>query len=199
MGVNLLSVYSSKSSLSLFSNSSCLFLASSFSFFLFCLIHFKVLSTSSSASPKVAPFSGAWSSRRFRTLSKQQIWVSVYSQTPRTVVGLICPGKIMKRRLQTENKGYLLCYSLLNPPVELNKRFLLVTKLSAQLSTRTLARGLSPLALAFSRSSFPPPLLYSLFCRLPRVQDRERYESCLSLPSLYSLQAWWCRKVRRGL
>ena len=113
MGVSVRSVYSSRNSLSLLSNSSCLFLASSFSFFLFRLIHFKVSSTSSSASPKVAPFSGAWSSRRFRTLSKQQIWVSVYSQTPGRLWVWHAQGKIMKRRYNQTTEGIL---TLLFPP-----------------------------------------------------------------------------------
>jgi len=91
------SVYSPNASLSLFSRSCCLFLASSRSFFLFLLIHFSVSSTSSSASPRVVPFSDALSSRRFRTLSNEYIWAFAYSKCQGGLLWVWGAQKHMKR------------------------------------------------------------------------------------------------------
>jgi hypothetical protein len=101
-------VYSSPwNTLSMLSSSATRFFASSFSRFLFFLIHLRV-SSSPSASPRVTPLSEALSSRRFLTLTRQ-----VHEQ----------PDSLRTERRKRDGsdrqgleRGYSLGYSILDLP-----------------------------------------------------------------------------------
>lgn len=128
----------------MFSSSSCRFFASSFSRFLAFLIHLSVSSTSGSASPNVAPFSDALSSRLFFTLRRG--YVSYCFRASECAVGgggLDGPRGVLEVTVEYARKiVYLLCNSILDFPAK-KKRELSETDSEKRYNAHFFSRSLA--------------------------------------------------------
>lgn len=194
--IRSLSVYSSPwKTRSMFSNSSWRFLARSFSFFLLRLIHFRVSSTSPSASPKVAPLSFALSSRLFLTLihrmmTRRELWCS-YRPTGQGNGRSDWQGKRSDQSTYFAMRSWICLWR--------NVWVRATRKVRAERPHTSFLALWSPYS---SGSGNCPPLAspchLSGLCRRWEVLNPKIYGSCLSPPSWYFPPLTYWKGVKRG-